>query len=293
MFLPLAVFLALFLLWSVYWFIASTMAQASMNEQRSRLKQMGITLDCAKEKWSGYPFRFEFTCTSPVVKMRQDISASSASFLVVALAYNPSQAVVLLDGPTAIDGSGFLPLKLTHGRIIASATFVRDGEIQLSADIPDLKVPGLLTSTRTILHMRPSPAGVADVAASVTQFSYQPDGRPPLIIDQGNLLGTLKVDRTFSVSKIDLSKGATHYWGTGDVKLDQQHRIAGQLATETNDIDGLLKILEPHLMITDQQKSNLRMMLGLLGKQARADIIARDGQLYVGPFKVADLIPLY
>ena len=41
------------------------------------------------------------------------------------------------------------------------------------------------------------------------------------------------------------------------------------------------------------QVASLRKMLGLLGNESRADITARDGQLYVGPFKIADLIPLY
>ena len=34
-------------------------------------------------------------------------------------------------------------------------------------------------------------------------------------------------------------------------------------------------------------------MLGLLGNEAKAPLIAQDGVLYLGPFKVAELQPLY
>ena len=36
-----------------------------------------------------------------------------------------------------------------------------------------------------------------------------------------------------------------------------------------------------------------RAMLGLLGNEAKVPVIARDGALYLGPFKVTDLPPLY
>ena len=49
----------------------------------------------------------------------------------------------------------------------------------------------------------------------------------------------------------------------------------------------------PHLDLSDGQLANLRTMLGLLGNAAKAPIIAKDGVLYLGPFKVADLRPLY
>lgn len=294
MFLPVAGFVLLLLLWSAYWLVASSVARSTVAERRAELKAQGLTLDCTDEGWGGYPFRFEFSCSSPVLTIRNDASASASSLLVVALAYNPWQAVVMLDGPTTVAAVDLPPKQISHGRIIASATFDRSGDVQLSAEIPDLNIPGLLTSTRTMIHSRPSQSGIVELAASVTGFNYQPEGRPPLLVDQGDMQGTLLKDmKTFSVSKIDLSQGTTRYWGAGDVMLDSDHRIAGKLSTETNDIDGLMKLIEPHLEMSDQQKASLRMMLGLLGKQAKADIIARDGQLYIGPFKVADLIPLY
>ena len=45
--------------------------------------------------------------------------------------------------------------------------------------------------------------------------------------------------------------------------------------------------------MSDQQRAAFKTIMGLLGQQAEADIIARDGELYVGPFKIANLLPLY
>jgi hypothetical protein len=34
-------------------------------------------------------------------------------------------------------------------------------------------------------------------------------------------------------------------------------------------------------------------MISLLGNEAKVPVIARDGTLYLGPFKVTDIQPLY
>jgi hypothetical protein len=128
---------------------------------------------------------------------------------------------------------------------------------------------------------------------SASKSNYQPDGRPPLMVAAGSLLGTLRLDGVLAVSNIELQEGPTIYKGKGEVRLDTAHRIAGQLATETNDFDGLMRILEPHLEMTPDQFAGLKAMMGLLGQNSKATLIAQDGALYIGPFKVADLLPLY
>ena len=84
-----------------------------------------------------------------------------------------------------------------------------------------------------------------------------------------------------------------NYSGSGSVGLDNVNRLSGKLDTQTNDLDGLLTILSPHLQLTEDKKAGLRAMLGLLGNEARAPLIAKDGILYLGPFKLTELQPLY
>ncbi len=293
MLLPLAGVLILAAAWSVYWFVAIGIARENFTTERERLRAEGLTLDCTSEDWGGYPFRFEFHCASPVLKMRNEIEARASSLLAVALAYNPWQVVLLLDGPTAVTARGMPPVSANHERIVASVTIGKDNAPRLSADVPKLDVPGLMTADRIMIHTRPEADGATGLAVSVTKLNYQPPGRPPLAVEEGSLIATVADPQTLKVERIDLAQGTVRYWGTGGVGLDGSRRLAGKLATETNDLDGLLTILEPHFEMSGEEKAGLRTVLGLLGNEAKADIIATDGELFIGPFKIADLVPLY
>ena len=294
MLLPLAGVLMIAVAWSVYWYIAIGIAKERFADERKKLADRGITLDCTSETWGGFPFRFEFSCVSPAMKLENEAEAKASHLLAVALAYNPWQVVLLLDGPTTVAAGNVLPVSANHERIIASVTLGDNDAPSLSADVPKLDIPGLMTADRILIHTRPETDGRTGIAASVSKLNYQLSDNPPLAIDEGSLAGSLRQDDlTARIDKIELAYGAVRYWGSGDISLDQNRRLAGTLATETNDLDGLLAILEPHLEMTDQEKAGLRTVLGLLGNEAKADIIAKDGHLFLGPFKIADLLPIY
>jgi hypothetical protein len=291
--LPLLTVIAISTLWSVYWYFAIAAAQQTFASERNSLKARGLTLSCTQESWGGYPFRFEFDCASPKIAAGSRLELRTANLLAIALAYNPWQVVILIDGPTTISGLSATPVTAEHGRAIGSVTLRSEGEASLSVDLPKLAVPGLLTSDRVRLDTRPAQNEQTELAISIGRTNYQPVGRPELIIEHGDLHGSVADDRILNIDRVRLEQGEVRYWGRGEVHLDGLNRLAGKLSTETNDLNGLLAILEPHLKMTPDEKTRLRTMLGLLGKATKADIIAQDGQLYVGPFKVSDLIPLY
>ena len=103
----------------------------------------------------------------------------------------------------------------------------------------------------------------------------------------------IALDTKYTIDKFELQQGQLRYWGSGTLALDPSRRISGQIDTETNDIKALLGVVGPHLDLSDGQMANLRTMLGLLGNAAKASIIAKEGVLYLGPFKIAELKPLY
>ena len=293
MFLPLAAVLLLALLWTLYWFFAVGVVKTRFAEERAQFAAQGLTLACAEESWGGFPFHFEFTCSSPAVSLKDRAEVRSSKLLLAALAYAPWQVVALLDGPSTVTAAGEAPVEITHQRAVAAVTLDRDSHPRMSAEIPAVSIPGIGTAAKLMLHSRPAAAGGTDVAASVTDGNYQPEGRPPLLIDQGDLLGSLQTGSALKVENVTLQTGNVRYWGSGTVALDAAHRISGRLDTETNDLDGLLKLLRPHLEMSDEQAMALRSVLGLLGNEAKAPLIAQDGALYLGPFKLADLKPLY
>lgn len=292
-FLPLAAVLLLCLLWTVYWFVASSIARDRVAQERARLASEGLVLACTQEAWGGFPFHFEFTCTSPALKLREEAELRSGHLLLTALAYAPWQVVALLDGPTVVSARTILPTQAEHQRAIAAVTFERDGHAKLSAEIPALSVPGLGKAGKVMLHTRPSPSGGTQLALSASDVSHQSADKPELAIAKGELLGTLLPDQSLTVDSIAFEQGKLRYWGAGSLRLDEARRPVGKIDTETNDVNALLGLLEPHLQLTEQQKTGLRSMLGLLGSEAKAPLIAQEGVLYLGPFRIADLAPLY
>lgn len=291
--MPLAIVLLLALLWTLYWFVASGVAKDRLAEERTRLATRGLTLACAQESWSGYPFHFEFSCSSPIVEYAGKAELRSANLLLVALAYAPWQVVALIDGPTTISMPSLAPIEVTHQRALATATFDSSGQPKFSLELPAVSAHGFGEADKLMLFTRPSASGGTDIAVEGEAVTYRPAGKPTVNIDTGSMQGALKAERTFTIDKFELRQGQLRYWGSGWLALDEQNRIAGQIETETNDIKTLLSSAAPQLGLSDGKMANLRTMLGLLGNDAKAPIIAREGILYLGPFKITELKPLY
>lgn len=293
MFLPLAAVVLLAVLWTIYWFVANGMERTRFTEERERLAAQDLTLACTEESWGGFPFHFEFRCTSPRLRLAQRAEIRSGGLLLTALAYAPWQIVALLDGPSTVSGAKILPTTASHQRAIAAVTFDNDWRPGVSTEVTALSVTGWGSAEKVMFHTRPSETGGTDIAVSIEKVDYEPTGRPPLLIDHGDLLGSLQEANTLDIEKILLEQGTVSYWGSGKVGLDDAHRPSGKIATQTNDLDGLFAILRPHLEMTDDEKAGLRAMLGLLGNEAKVPLIAQNGVLYLGPFKIAELAPLY
>ena len=293
MFLPLAIVLVLALLWTIYWFVASGMARNRLAEERANWTSKGLALTCTQEAWGGYPFHFEFSCTSPVVTLADKAELKSAHLLLIALAYAPWQIAALIDGPTTLMAAGIPPLEMKHQRALAAATFDKDWKHSLSVDVPALSAPGLGQADRVTLFTRPAATNGTDISLRGQNIIYRPNGRPEVAINDASLLGMLLADRSLRIDKFELQHGQLRYWGSGALSIDPQYRIAGQIATETNDMQALLALLGPQLGLSDGNLANIQTMLGLMGNGAKVPIIAKDGALYVGPLKIADLPPLY
>lgn len=292
MFLPLAAVVAIALAWSVYWYVAFTFAQAESARRREAWSGQGLQLTCKAETWGGYPFRIEYACLEPVVVVLGH-TFSAASLRAYAQAYDPWHILVLAEGPSRLQTPSGAAWTASHQTGRASIRFRGRTEPEISIEFPELNVEGLLTAKRLLLHSRPEPAGTHGIALSAAALNFQPVGRPPFPIRSVEFIGTLNRDGAVDVHDVRIEEQGVTLAGSGSVGLDGQHRLAGVLHAETNNLDGVLAILEPHLRMNEQQRAALKAMLTLLIRDSKADISARDGELYIGPFKAADLAPLY
>lgn len=293
MFLPLGIVVLLALLWSAYWFVAFGIAKQNFAAQRANLAEQGLTLACVEESWGGYPFHFEFSCTSPSLTQADTTQLRSSNLLMVALAYAPWQIAALVDGPSKLSAPGLKPVEIQHQRALGAVTFDKAGLPSFSADLPAAAVADLGRVDKLMVFTRPAADDATEIAVQGNGITYAPAGMAPVTVDAASLQGTLQAGPSFKLAKFEMNQGALRYWGSGTMALDSQRRLAGQIDTETNDIKGLLGQAGPWLGLSDSKLANLRTMLGLLGNNAKIPIIAKDGLLYLGPFQIADLQPLY
>lgn len=294
-FLPLGIVLVLAVTWTAYWFIALGFARDRLSSERTRLSEQGYELTCSTEEWGGFPFRFEFSCQSPEFALADTVQLKSQAMLVVALAYAPWQVVTLIDGPTEILSRSGLAERIEHARAMAVFTAKAERKTDFSAEIRDITSPSLGNAERLMIHSRPSPQeeGEQDIAVTLANATYQLPGLPALELKGVNVLGTVGNGRSLTIRKAEVQSGKVILEGSGQLTLDAEHRITGEITATTNDTAAMLEVGAPYLGLSDQQKTQVLAVLGLLGSAAEIPIIAKNGQLYLGPFKVAELGSLY
>jgi hypothetical protein len=314
MFAPLAGVCLLFAAWSGYWLFAFDTAKSEAASRREALARQGTSLSCIDESWGGYPFRIEFACRAPVLTSKvhnRDVTARASALGIVAQAYNPSSIAVILDGPTAIKFSDGSFLEAGHNRAIASYQYTGTEWGRLSIEIPAFTVSGVVEASlmALLIRCRDNAANMAIDARDLTIYGM-PQG--PLRLDAASfdaaapqsffanpqLPNASVPGARVEILSAEIARDGVVVTGKGWLGLDEDRRLAGTIATETNDIDGLLEEANRYHPLSQPDRDALKTLLGLIDnsaadKQAKADFIAKDGELYWGPFKLADLPPLY
>jgi hypothetical protein len=292
MFLPLASVILIFIAWSGYWQVADGVARRAAEAERTRLAGRGVTLACDGENWGGYPFRFEFNCGRPLLTLDNGTTVKGTALLSVAQAYNPMHVITLVDGPTIAVSPEGQTFVVNHDRAIISTVLKGKGLPQISAEAANVTVPGLLSAADIQLHTRTATGRDNDVAFTAQRLALAFPGNPPLAMDDARLVGTLTSGQVYHIGEITFVSGAVKLWGKGEVSLDSQNRPSGVIHAQTNDPQGLLKLLDPYLHMNAKQRAMFESLLVLLGDGAKADIVAKNGELFIGPMKVGDLRPV-
>src|SRR5688572_15333038 len=65
LFVPLALLIALAVIWTGLWCYAVSRAETALAGWRAREAKSGRTYECGSESISGFPFRIEVRCTKP------------------------------------------------------------------------------------------------------------------------------------------------------------------------------------------------------------------------------------
>lgn len=291
--------------WCIYWVFASEYFRETFENEQAKLARTGITLDCKTLDWGGFPFRFERDCVGPTLKLPGDEIAAKGLLLVVQ-AYMPNRAIALIDGPVTTTSG----LTITHERAIASARFWGEHSWQATLELPKLQVPPYGAAQRLLVSARDTGSDRLDIAIDVTTGELLLAPSMLLKLDEASLTGTLPRDavgrdilravaksgETIGIDSVRLKKGDLIVTAKGEIGLSTAGALNGRLTTTTNRLDLLLAELKQDFGLKDKDAQALATMIGLLqpGKttDVTLDLIAKDGKLYWGPVKLAELPPL-
>ncbi|MGE0006375.1 MAG: DUF2125 domain-containing protein [Parvibaculaceae bacterium] len=300
--LTLAGIVLLVVLWCAYWVIASGMLRERFEGERARLARGGIALECKAAHWGGFPFRFERDCVAPSL-VADGETIQAGNLLLVMQAYMPNRAIALIDGPVTT-ASG---LTITHERAMASARFSGLRSWQATLEAPKLRAPPYGSAERLLVSARDTGQDRLDVALDAATAEILLDRGLLLKLDEVSLAGNVPREvigrdllaalarggGKIGISSLRLKKGDLVVTAKGEIGLSTAGRLDGHLVTTTNRLDLLMAELEQDFGLSDKDARTLGTMIGLMqpGKttDVTVDLIAKDGKLYWGPVKLAEL----
>ncbi len=310
-FYPLGGLLVLCLAWSVYWTIAFGAAREFVGIKRQSLAADGVVLTCARESWGGFPFRFEFTCESPVLsyaKGNLTTHVQSASVMALVQSYDLRHALVLVDGPTKLVTSAGSPSEISHERALISVGVNPDGQWELSSDVTDVQADGLFASASLRFFARQNEGkldlagnaegliieGPDDTTTAINAAEFTASTSAAMVTSNAPLAYAATTGESIVINSFRISHSAMKFDAQGNIRLDADRKLSGKLTTSTNDIEGLLDILAPIFRLKRKDRGAVNNLLNLVGNDPgssakKADIIAKNGEIYWGPFKLTDI----
>lgn len=304
MFYPLTGMILLSLVWCGYWFVAFSGARELIEAKRLEFAGQGVEFTCARESWGGFPFRFEFQCETAKLQFIHDAqtyNVQTTKILAIAQAYNPFHVILLVDGPTSIDQTTVI-----HDRALISVTVSLNQDWDASLEAASVNAQGLFTAGQLKLFARKI-NGRLDLAADTKDLMVNQPDNPPIIVSSAELVGQTSAapltqrrlaGQSLEISSLKISQGPVNFSATGTVSIDPQNRLAGKLSSQTNDLDGVMKFIKPILALNEQDSATIKNLATLAGSDpatntTKADFSAKDGALYWGLIKLADITPLY
>ncbi len=295
---------------SVWWGVATRLADAAFDHWLAKEAAAGRQWTCATRTMAGFPFRIELACDglSLATSKGEPRALSLGGFVAVGQIYQPSLLLVDTRGP--------LQATLANGQTItAQWTMMRSSlhfENPTRADRVAWVVDGLTTQSNlpfatghighAEFHMRSVPAESGpsqdhEIAVSVTEAGLH-DGAIPasfeghLTVNKGAvLLDTAGPDGLeawrsaggeLGIDQWEAKRGDQFLAVTGALSLDENHRLTGTLDLAAKGIgDGL-------------KEAGLGAFGGIIGSGAvKLPLTFNKGRLLLGPLKLAELPPLY
>jgi hypothetical protein len=295
---------------SVWWVMATRMADAGFDRWLASEAASGRPWTCASRSIGGYPFRVELRCdglamTTDKSELR---SVSLTGFLAIAQIYDPKHVIVDINGPMRVGLANDQTATVSWAVMRSSLHF----ETPQRADRVSWVVDGLALETSNPLvaaklghaefHARKidgEPGGPSDIETVITASdAMMRDVQPPasfeahLMTKKGWLLienpGPSGLENwrasggEFLIDQWDMKRGQQSLILKGSLTLDDGHRLNGKIDFSATGLGETLK------------ESGLSILGGSLGAgTVKLPLTFNKGRVLIGPLKIIDIPPLY
>lgn len=273
---PLAFVIVLALLWTGYWFYASTRAQETIEAWRTREASLGNVYACGSMEIGGYPFRIEVRCRQPSAELRSNqppLAVKAEDLTVVSQVYDPTHLIVEMTGPLSASPVGSSPVWVANWALAqASIRGLPRSPERISSVFDKLEVRRgtdvVIAADHLELHDRIVPGSPeqnplvevvlrlgAVSAPAVHQLAVQPVS--------GEIVGVISGLKVFSpqpwaaqlrdlqasgghieITQARLQQSDSTVVGDGTLTLTPRGRLDGQLQLTVVGLDRLLSVID-------------------------------------------------
>ena len=200
--------------WSWSWFHALDIARAGFAE----LRQSEIRLDCAKETWHGFPFRFTVICDSPSFSAGNGaagVSGKAARFSASVRVYSFNHVVAEISAPFVVTQTIAVgpdrPEMPDTVRLSSHSTPLRAGILLTSGNLKQLTVRAENWNGRIAASRSGVPVEKAETTADQLAAHWQPrvDGSDPTVsLEMENFGYTGMLGARFGHGALSVEKAA-------------------------------------------------------------------------------------
>ena len=344
LYLPFAGLLLLVIGWSALWFYGRHRTAQEMDLFMTRQAGLGRIWSCPERSISGYPFRIEIRCAKPSFQQAEEGARLPTTGSLGALTAVATTAGALTMGHVILEfaaplrmvqeGTSELNMNWQSARTSVSGSLSRLDRASIEIVKPEITIGSANNvsfrskAEKLDIHLREAsgqPAGTFDAALSLVNsatplldsligntepFNASFDGRifGLAAIDRRNWKTTLDNWRNaggvMRVERLSLAKGAPRTEAKGELRLDAERRVAGQLDATFINADVILR--QFGLNATEGLIGSL--LGGLGGRRAdapgtaaprersmRLPITFGEGRVAIGPLRLPGvrLTPLY
>lgn len=315
--------------WTGGWFYLSGEAESRMDAELAKLKARGVAITCPAREIGGYPFRFEVRCAAPTIAIeRTGATAKVSALRAVALLYNPTHAIIELDGPLEASHPTAGTATATWATLQASARLAENWSIRasLAAKTLDAKATAPMGNTVRLVaetaeaHVRPLEVGAGrfdiDIQSLFLKLQTEIDGAPvgppmadvsldvtakavPLTRGGDQLKAWANAGGSLEIKGLKMTAGDLDANARGDLAADPAGLLTGAISVAAS---GLEKVAANPSSLGLPRGAGAAMgaLMIMAPKETvdgverrRLDIKLDKGAVRIGPIKAGSLPPLF